>query len=165
MSQYTVDTSQTMSACLVACEEPTRPPRPSCTYPPNMQGTCMFACQLPKFKTNALPSSLQAFDPPARTRQPTTSSPTTHSLASSRSFDLSLYIPFRLCIISRPAFLATSFTLFSSANRFAPPRRGRYIPPPEHYLPAQPPAFLRHRRSGFTKKRLGTLVATPRVLG
>lgn len=158
MSQYTVDTSLRMSTCLVAYEESTGPPRPSCTYPPSIQGTCMLACQLPKFKTNALPSSLHALDPPATTRQPHTrflrhvfrlfaldSFSALHNISSSVLSDI-----IHSAFFGQPLRTISTWTIH--------PTTGAISASTTICFPSAS-AFWLHQ------KRLGTSVATPRVLG
>ena len=89
----------------------------------------------------------------------------THSLLSPQLPTTSLRHFSRLCIISRQAFLATSFTLLSRSTA----ARCSSFPHPVLHLTTDAiscntkSTFLRHRRLGFLKRKMA--VATPRVLG
>lgn len=151
-------------------EDPTGPPRPSCKYPLGFQGACMHACMqapTPDCRNSKLTHSpaynlmhvlRRHHHAPSRLRR-------THSLLSPQLPTTSLRHFSRLCIISRQAFLATSFTLLSRSTA----ARCSSFPHPALHLTTDAiscntkSTFLRHRRLGFLKRKMA--VATPRVLG
>ena len=125
----------------------------------------MNASRLPKAKANAHPSTRAAPPPPSRTL-PHATSPTTHSLLHTL-FQLSFSrLLSRLCIISRPAFLATSFTLLLSGPSPRSKRKLITTPPAplqdyRHHTLSTPTNFasFRHRRFlASPKKTWGTLL-------
>jgi hypothetical protein len=138
---------------------------PVSTHSASRKLACMHASsdpRLPKAKANALPSThlmhaLCQHHAPSRLRR-------THSLLSPQLSTTSLRLLSRLCIISRQAFLATSFTLLS---RSTAARCSSFQHPALHLPPMQSLAtqtlLFRHRRLGFLKRKMA--VATPGVLG